>query len=501
MPITPEGYFVQTSAEALETYRAKARALWGDDIDTETEGELIPGVVRLCADEEVRLQGEIAELCRALDPLTSTGVILEANGALANMTPIAARPSSASARATGTPGTDISLRTVRYTSNGSIWTTPENTVIGDDGMIDFTAESVEVGPVLAITSGPTAWEIQQPVSGWDTFALLDDATPGMLDETDAEFRARLDTAASPEATEWALKKAAFDLVGMPRARVLVNRGVVTDSNGLPLKSVEMILDGATDQEAAKLLYTKVTADSGFHGNRRVTWDGDAEIPADPDFVGYYSRPEFRRAQVKVTLYTSGAELPLPLGYEGIVQAAIGTKAARPATGIDLTSAAWAAAVMAVLPEGSVVNVEVSFRWKSTDGWSFPVLEVPLRERPYILAGPGPAWIEGTGIEPFDTTGDPVAPLQLRSGVGAFTTIDFDEGVHPLADVVAAINQAQVPGVSAASRGGRLVLRSIGVGPLASLEIGPSSGILLAALGMSTGIYTGTSTDVTVEVIP
>lgn len=120
--------------------------------------------------------------------------------------------------------------------------------VGDGtGLADATTASVDTGPVFAAAGDLTS--IQTPVAGWSTAKNVVDATLGLLDDTDESLRVRREQelAGNGASTKDATRAALLKLTGVISCSVFTNRGDVTDGNGLPPHSFEVLINGGDPQ--------------------------------------------------------------------------------------------------------------------------------------------------------------------------------------------------------------------------------------------------------------
>jgi len=75
------------------------------------------------------------------------------------------------------------------------------------------------------------------------------------------------------ATE-SIKSPVLMVDGVRSAEVLHNNTSVTDERGIPAHSVEVIVDGGSDEDIAETLFHCVPAGTGMHGNTGVIHESD-----------------------------------------------------------------------------------------------------------------------------------------------------------------------------------------------------------------------------------
>lgn len=113
---------------------------------------------------------------------------------------------------------------------------------------NYTAifEATVTGPVIA--NAGTLTVITTPVSGWNSITNPTDATVGSNIESDAAYRVRQrnELAAAGSGTVDGMRADILRIPGVQQAFVFENTTNVTDGNGLPAHSIEVVIyDGST----------------------------------------------------------------------------------------------------------------------------------------------------------------------------------------------------------------------------------------------------------------
>jgi len=157
----------------------------------------------------------------------------------------------------------------------------------------FQADAAGTYPVPATTLD----EIVTPVAGWDSVTNPGAGITGREQETDSEFRLRAaNTATTGNATEAAIVNAiSNDVAGVTRVAIQSNRTDVTDGEGLPPHSFEVVVSGGLDQDIADSIWETQGAGVASYGT-------EEETVVDSEGVSqtvYFSRPESVYIWVKV----------------------------------------------------------------------------------------------------------------------------------------------------------------------------------------------------------
>jgi hypothetical protein len=493
------GFVPQAYDEVLAERRARLSDpdMLGPGFDLDSPGEPIPALVRVGGEREALVQLKLAELATGLRRGVSTGALLEAGAGLSGLERIAPRPSRVPGILRGSPGADASLKLWRFRRTGTLWRAPEGSVVGPDGTLALELESTLDGPTPAYAAGTDEWGKASAAPDLASFESTAPARLGRWEETDPELRERVRVGPAIAGTEPAYYRRLYELTGHGRVVVFNNRTNQIDSKGVKGKHVEVLIEGAGDEEVALAIFRAASGDTGFQGNERVTPlaldEAGDPYPRQP--IVYFSRPEARRAYVRLELDTAGAEVPLPPGYAGTARGAVAQR--RQIAGRDLLRGPFEALVTQALPDGCTSQVIVRFRWSPVDAWSSPTLAVGARERAEIFAGPAPAIVE---CDPGPYAISPGWHLDITTPDGSKAAA-IPDGAYTSGALAKALTAAAFPGMAFGQRAGRLVLRSTRAGALAGFAIEASSSAgLLFELGIASGPRLGSDSDVEVAVL-
>jgi hypothetical protein len=179
------------------------------------------------------------------DPDSAEGVQLDNLLTIAGLTRQAATRSTGTLTLGGTPATVIpSGSKARIPDGESVRTTAEAT-IGGGGTIDVAAEAVSTGPLDFGIGSVTV--IVDAVAGWTSVTNAAAFDLGTDVESDSEARTRRarSLSAGGSSTDAAIRSRLEDLDDVTAAAAVSNRTLVTDSNGVPGKTVWIIVDPDT----------------------------------------------------------------------------------------------------------------------------------------------------------------------------------------------------------------------------------------------------------------
>lgn len=195
------------------------------------------------------------------------------------------------------------------------------------GAIDVPFEAVAAGPVGALAGALS--EIATPVDGWQTAVNLLDANPGALQETNPALRARREaelagqggsTADAIRAAVFAVNEGSSDPAHQPPTSVTVfyNDTDLTDADGLPPHSVEVLVQDGTDQDITQAVWDSVGAGTATVGNQvGVATDSEGNSQ-----TVHWSRPEEVDLYVTATVYYDAAQWPAGTTDALVAQAAL-----------------------------------------------------------------------------------------------------------------------------------------------------------------------------------
>jgi hypothetical protein len=240
------GYRGLTLQEVRDNQRENVRLSPAIGPDVSTGDYSIAGMLLDSVAPEI---ADIYDLDSALyqgwDPDSAEGVQLDNLLTLAGLTRQAATRSTGTITLGGTPGTVIPAASkARIPDGESVRTTAEAT-IGGGGTVDVEAEAVNTGPLNFGINSITL--IVDAVAGWTSVDNAAEFDLGSDVEQDSEARARRarSLSAGGSSTDAAIRSRLEDLDDVEAAAAYSNRTMVTDSNGVPAKSVWIIVDPDT----------------------------------------------------------------------------------------------------------------------------------------------------------------------------------------------------------------------------------------------------------------
>lgn len=325
--LTAEGFVTKTYENVVDEIDARLRTALGASVRLDAKSLL--GNIRAIFAERIAELWELGEhIYSSQDPGMATGDALRAIGLLTGTIIEAAARSTVDLVLAGTVGTDVPAASVisadstdvRFrTTNASgafgalaAWAGTTAYTVGQrrsnsgrsyrcitagtsagaggptttaavitDGTVEWTylgegtavadvvGESVDTGPVVG--AARDLINIENPVAGWSSVINLAAAVPGSNVETDEDYRVRREAelAAAGNSPPDAIRSEVLAVDGVTTCRVFYNPTDTTDADGIPPHSVEVLVQGGTNQDIGDVLLDAVAAGIGTHGTTSV----------------------------------------------------------------------------------------------------------------------------------------------------------------------------------------------------------------------------------------
>lgn len=297
--ISSEGFKRKRLDQLLEELNDEVKAIFGDNFNVSPESP--DGQINGVISESNANLWEIAEdSYNAFNPSAATGNTLSNLVQLNGITRLPATSSRAQLSLTGTAGTAIPAGSLVSTNDtGDQFSTEVDITLDGAGNGSVFANAVNTGPITALAG--TITEIDTPITGWSTVTNNADAQLGTDEETDVELRARREQSVARDAQ--AIVDAIFagvaNIPGVTQTVVLENDTNVTDPNGLPPHSFQVIVVGGVDEDIGDVIWLKKPAGILSFGNTTVQIIDSQGISHDISF----SRPTTVDIYVEVDLTT------------------------------------------------------------------------------------------------------------------------------------------------------------------------------------------------------
>jgi len=332
--VTAAGLEIKTVEEILNELAARQKGEIDPNLNTAPDEPM--GQLNGIFAAQMREGWEVLQVAyHGYDPDAAEGYLLEALSAL-----------TGTVRRLATKGTvtldcdlDLGTTLVAGTNYANVLGDPDNrwTPVADftspaNGNHNVLFEAEEAGAIAA-NSG-TITVIATPVVGWNSVTNALDATVGDNEDSDTTLKERREDElrASGTATVDAMRSDLLQVEDIEQAQVFENVTDSIDANGLPPKSIEVVVyDGSppalTDDEIAQVIW-----DTKGAGVRTVGTDsGTATDTLGYQHTIYFSRPVERQVWLELDLdinvltgYAGQAAVKSAIVAEGLVKLLVGS---------------------------------------------------------------------------------------------------------------------------------------------------------------------------------
>lgn len=279
---TDAGFVMPAESDLLSDINAVQRAKVHPNLDVSEaapQGQINASLARKIHEAWQAMQ----EADAARDPANAENTSLDAIGDYTGTKRLQAAASTVALKlALNAGATAPEGSTVSDGTSGNLWqldadyTNPG----GSPAVIDGAATCTKTGPVFAASGTLTV--IETAVPGWTAVTNDADSVVGRDREFDADYdrRRRENIELSGESTLPALADNVRTLPGVVDAKARENSTNSADSDGLPPKSFEVIVDGGVDQDIADKILAEGGSGIESYGTTEVTsvdTAGNAEI--------------------------------------------------------------------------------------------------------------------------------------------------------------------------------------------------------------------------------
>ncbi len=304
--LTPQGFNTKRLADVIEEAEENLSTLSdpssGQTLDPDFSSN-DPGMqlVKVPLDGVAEAWAALQLVADQYDPNNASGPLLASLVQLNGITKDDGTPSTAPVLLTGTVGTLITKgQLVTDEEQANFWTTDTDVILDGSGQGTTTVSSQVLGAVAAPVG--TINTISTSVDGWSTVSNTAAATAGETEESDENLRTRrsqstLAPSATPAESLWANIR---NLTGVSFVRVLSNRTLVTDANGIPGKSIAAVVVGGDDTEVAKVLLSRTSDAANWHGTTTINFTDQQGEPYSVSFIRPSDLDIFVEVDVTVT---------------------------------------------------------------------------------------------------------------------------------------------------------------------------------------------------------
>jgi hypothetical protein len=348
-------------------------------------------IVRVEAERDAIGQEALLTVYNALS-FQAEGAQLDRVVRLLGMTRIPEERSLVIGTATGTATTVIPTGArLQYNPRETVWLVVDGPyVIGGGGTVEIQVESeIPLDNFVALDpdSGFDDWTILDTVVGWSdvgAFESTEQPIDGHAVETDAALRSRAEVEAfrRGQGPLKAIEASIRSVTGVTYARVYENRTLVTDSDGIPGKAINAVVEGGADADVAEAIFLSRSAGAEVYGT-----DVTEDVVDDWGFshAMAFDRVDDVPIWIRATLTTSTSEETPPPDIEDTVDALL-LEFAEEQFGIGDDVLPWRLA--AVVHVGGYPGIDDVLIELSDDGvsWQTTKYAIGIRERATFTAG-------------------------------------------------------------------------------------------------------------------
>lgn len=258
MGLTEQGYVRRTYDDILNDKIARAKELFGQDIDT---SDLTPlgKFIRINAYDQAIAEEEIEAVYYARFPNTARGTSLDRLLVFAGIKRNPAESACYTVKVTGEPGTTVPADFLVGTETELTYYVVSEAVIGDDGTCEVgvcCTQSGDIGNVNASAINT----ITNPEANITAVVGVKQVTVGKDVESDAAARERFHSTiqGSGSCNEDAIRAALLRIPTVQFAAVIANATSAEDSEGRPPHSFECYVLGGSgyEQQIAETIFSK-----------------------------------------------------------------------------------------------------------------------------------------------------------------------------------------------------------------------------------------------------
>lgn len=296
-----------------------------------------------------------------VDPAYASGRMQDAIARIYFLSRRGATPTVVNATVSGATGTTISAGALAKATDGTIYQALTTATIPAAGSIDIQFAALTNGPVACPAGSLNA--IYRTIPGWDSITNATDGTIGREEESAAQLEARRSLSVAQNATGIlpAVRGAVLGVDGVVDAFVTENdtaAPVIVGTQTIDPNSVYVCVEGGTDADVAKAIWTKKPPGCAYTGSTSVT--------VEDDNSGYVTPPTYavkfeRAASLAISFdvdITNGVDVPSDAGTQ--IEAAIDAQFAQLAKiGQRVYASAFVCPIAALGSWARIVSVEVN----------------------------------------------------------------------------------------------------------------------------------------------
>lgn len=292
---TPAGLVLPTDAAILTGVQTDQQAAFRGNLSlslSSPQGQLAQSLTAIISDKNA----QIAALVNQVDPANAAGAMQDAVGAIYFMKRIAASGTLVSGTCSGLAGTVIPAGAIAQDSAGNQYSLLSAVTIASSGSV--------VGQFQCTTPGPVACPIgamnliYQAVSGWESVTNTAAGTPGVNEESRADFELRRQNSVAKNAlgSVPAVLAAVLDVPNVLDAYVTENSTNATVNTGptnypIVANSVYVAVAGGDPAAIAQAIWGKKSLGCAYNGSTTYTYtDESAGILPYPTYTVKWVTP-------------------------------------------------------------------------------------------------------------------------------------------------------------------------------------------------------------------
>jgi uncharacterized phage protein gp47/JayE len=269
-------------------------------------------LLRIVAENEASYQETLVEVYEA-NSLNAEGTNLDRVLRTVGVERDPAQYSRAAGLAGGIAGTIIpDGARVQHDIDGTIWRVADgpHTL---PATVDVVADSA-----LALDPGADdEWTILDVVSGWQTYESTATEVVGAPQESDASLRAKhaVEVYIRGSGPLDAIESVVSKVDGVTYVRAWDNTSLATDANGLPPKSINVVVEGGDDTEIAEAILSKRPGGIELYG---TSYSELHEVRPGQNVTVGFDRVQNLNRWMRITVTNTGAEeAPSPTQEQAI----------------------------------------------------------------------------------------------------------------------------------------------------------------------------------------
>lgn len=262
--ITSSGVIVPDTSTVQEQVTRDLINVFGQDLDTTPE--TVEGrLVQCLTDYRTNTLAINAQNANQINLRYATGRFLDAIGAFFGVTRIAATSTRVLATVTGIENTIIPAGSQAQTTDGNVFYAENSIIIGETGSATGYFLSLVTGAIPCDTG--TLTTIVNAVLGWETISNGSNGILGTAQESDNDFRLRIEQARYKGISLLeAIKSRLVNVKGVQSCFVYdnyTNSTITYDGISIDAHSLVVIVDGGVDADIAEAIFKTKTGGTGY----------------------------------------------------------------------------------------------------------------------------------------------------------------------------------------------------------------------------------------------